>query len=194
MGRLITYIFGIACAILVYGYWDATRQTSADGKLRAKVATAWEMYFDSYETYGQIENGQLFLKVTWEQPDEMRRISSIHVRGTILDGDETVETVDAPCERAGSDWLGDGKWTLHGNVNTDLVCFIKLDKVLAPTSSAGLVNMDDASAGIANMTVKYTATVKAVNKPMRFVAWINEKASNSYEAVKGAILAPFQRE
>lgn len=194
MGKLITYAFGIACAVLVYGYWDASRQTSADGKLRAKVANAWELYADSFEAYSPMENGQLFIRVAWEQPDEIRRISSIRIEASVLDGGKTVETVDAPCERAGSDWLGDGKWTLHGSVSTDLVCFVKLDKILAPKTSGGFVNWDEANAGIANMTVQYTATVKAVNKPMRFVASINETASSLYSAVGEAVLAPFQRQ
>lgn len=193
MGRLLSYIFGIACAVMVYGYWDATRQTSADGKLRAGVVTAWHLYPDTHEAYGQMENGQLFIQVTWQQPDDVRRISSVHVRGTILDGEETVETVDAPCERAGSEWLA-GKWAWQGNVSTDLVCFIKLNKILAPTSPGEIVNWDEAKARVANMTFKYTATVMAVNRPMRFVAWINENSSAAYQSVSQAIAAPFERE
>ena len=51
------------------------------------------------------------------------------------------------------------------------------------------MKMDEADARIANMRVNYT-----VNKPMRFVSWINETAASSYRSVSNAISAPFQRQ
>ncbi|MFK4255704.1 hypothetical protein [Agrobacterium tumefaciens] len=194
MGKLFSLLFFGVFAVLAYGYYDANRQTPADGNLRVSVTTPWGLYFDSHEAYSPMENGQLFLKVTWQQPDKDRRISSIHVKGTVVDGETTVESFDAPCERAGSSWLGAGKWTWQGGVSTDRVCFVRLKKILAPTTVDGLVKMDEADARIANMRVNYTGTVKAVNKPVRFVSWINETAASSYQSVSNAISAPFQRQ
>lgn len=194
MDKLFSLLFLGACAVLAYGYYDANRQTSANGNLRASVTTAWGLYFDSHEAYSPVENGQLFLKVTWQQPGEDRRISSIRVKGTVVDGETIVETFDAPCERAGSSWLGAGKWTWQGSVSTDRVCFVRLKTILAPTTVDGLVKMDEANTRIANMRVNYAETAKAVNKPMRFVSWINETAASSYQSVSQAISIPFQRQ
>lgn len=194
MDKLFSFLFLGAAAVVAYGYYDANRQTNADGDLRAGVTTPWGLYFDSHEAYSPMENGQLFLKVIWQQPDEARRISSIHVKGSVVDGETTVESFDAPCERAGSPWLGAGRWTWQGSVSTDRICFVKLKKILAPTTGDSLVKMGEADARLANMRVNYTATVKAVNKPMRFVSWINETAASAYQYVSQAISAPFQRQ
>ncbi|WEJ14228.1 hypothetical protein N0Q91_11575 [Sinorhizobium sp. K101] len=190
MEKFSSWLIGIVTAAIAYGYWDANAETRADGDLRAQITTPWGLYFDSHADYLPIDNGQLFVEVKWRQPDNRKRISSIRVKGRVLDGAELVAMVDSPCQRAGSTWLGDAKWSFEGQTSTDLVCFIKIDKILTPTAPDGLVRMDEANARIANMRIDYTADVKAVNKPMRYVIWLNEHASKVYEAVS----APFERE
>jgi hypothetical protein len=127
--------------------------------------------------------------VSWDQPNERSRISSIYVKGVVKNGAEDFASFDAPCKRAGSAWLGDASWKFGTFTITDLVCYVKLDGSLKPTTPDGKIQWPEADAQIANMRVQYTAKIKSVNKPMRYVTWINEQVA----AVKEAISAPFQR-
>ncbi|WP_457586658.1 hypothetical protein [Ensifer canadensis] len=183
-------LIGIIIAGIGFGYWDANAEKKVSVDLSARVATLWGLYYDSMEYYGQLENGQLFVQLNWSQPSDKKRVSSIRIKGNIQDGNQPITSFDEPCQRGGSSWLGDAKWSYNGNVSTDLVCFVMIDKVLKPTTPGGLVTMDEAKARIANMRVTYSAEIWAVNIPMRYITWVNEQASRLSELVS----TPFKRQ
>ncbi|ACE89842.1 hypothetical protein RHECIAT_CH0000855 [Rhizobium etli CIAT 652] len=181
---LVVVMGGVA-----YGYWDAYAEKPIDVPVTARVVTPWSVYFDS-AWLGE-DNGQIYLKVFWEQPkDPSRRVSSIRVSGDVLDNGQNVTSFSAPCQRAHSTWLADAKWTYQGMESTDLLCFVKLDYINKPDTPDKSLNMDTAEAKIANMRLSYTADVKAVRRPMRYVTWINEQAVK----IRDALTAPFQRQ
>lgn len=188
--------FGLM-AVLVYGYIDAYSERPVTTDVRASVANAWDLYYDSMPAFSPMDNGQLFVQVTWSQPSSDMRVSSIRVRGTIVSGDQNLVSFDEPCQRAGSDWLADARWSFNGNVSNDLVCFAKVDLVLESRAPDRLVRWDEAKELIADMRVTFTAEVKAANKPMRYVTWINEQATRIQEQsfkIRDFAMAPFQRQ
>ncbi|MGO7822890.1 hypothetical protein ELH80_33620 [Rhizobium ruizarguesonis] len=181
---LLMVVGGVA-----YGYWDAYVGRPVYVPVTARVITPWNMYFDS--AVPDEDNGQIYAEVFWEQPkDPSLRVSSIRIRGDVLDNGQKITSFDMPCKRAGSTWLADAKWTYQGNENTALLCFAKLDYMSKPDTSDKALNMDTAEAKIANMRLSYTADVNAVSRPMRYVTWINEQAVN----IQDALAAPFQRQ
>jgi hypothetical protein len=191
MEKLIPSIIGIIIATIAYGYWDANsekRVNNAD--LRARVINPWGLYFDSQADYQPMDNGQLFIQVSWSQPSNDKRVSTIRVKGNVMDGTQLVASVDAPCQRAGSTWLATGKWSFNGQTSTDLVCFIKIDKILKSKLGNDPIRWDESNVDIADMNISYSADVGAVNKPMRYVTWLNEQAAKVYETMS----APFKRE
>ena len=175
--------------VIGYGYLDAYSERTVNPKVTARVISLWGMWFDSMPTDHRMENGQLHLRVDWNQPSETQRVSSIHVKGSVEQDGKDIAAFDAPCVRAHSTWLGDGLWKYGDAIDANLVCFVKLDLVLQPQTSGEVVTMDEAATRIADMTVRFTAKVKAVKKPMRYVTWINEVVGRAWET----LTLPFAR-
>jgi hypothetical protein len=183
-----------AIAVVAYGYWDAYHEEEVDVSVMGSVATAWDLQSDSWDGFQPVGNETMFVQLTWSQPDSgQQRVSKIFARGDVLNGDTKVATFNAPCNRMGSTWLGDASWTIDGYTNTNLMCFIKLDAVLKPTSGH-IVVWDDAKAQIANMSVSFSVKVQAVNKPLRYVTWINETLAGLTKSFSEIVTAPFQRQ
>ncbi|MGO7398511.1 hypothetical protein [Rhizobium ruizarguesonis] len=181
---LLMVVGGVA-----YGYWEAYAERRIDVPVTARVITPWNMYFDSAEL-GE-DNGQIYVQVFWEQPnDPSLRVSSIRIRGDVLDNGQKITSFGMPCKRAGSTWLANARWTYQGNENTALLCFAKLDYINKPDTPDKPLNMDTAQKKIANMRLSYTADVKAVRRPMRYVTWIDEQTVK----IRDALTAPFQRQ
>lgn len=186
--RAFALLLIVVCG-LGYGYWDAYVERAIEVPVIARVVTPWEMYFDSADLGA--DNGQIYIKVFWEQPkDPSLRVSSIRVRGHVLDSGQKIASFNAPCQRVHSTWLADAKWIYQGSPNTDLLCFVKVDYINKPDTPGQLLNMDTAEAKIANMRLSYTAEVKAVSRPMRYVTWINEQVLS----IRDSLAAPFQRQ
>jgi hypothetical protein len=192
MRALFVFLLLLLIGGIGYGYIDAYvgRQIDAvDAKVTAKVTTAWDMVGEA-RPGGSDDNEQLYAVVFWEQPAIDKRVSSIRIWGDVVNGDKKVTSFDAPCERNGSTWLGDAKWTYGDGFTSALrYCYIALDYKLPRDDPNQPVVWEDAAGKIANMHLKFSGEVKAVNKPMRYVTWINERLV----AMRDSLKAPFQR-
>lgn len=189
LDKILVYCLAIVLAAVVWGFWDANREFRSQTQIGASVVNAWSLFYDTNSDFQPLDNGQVFLRVKWAQPSPDQRVSAIHIKGNVTDGTQLVAVVNAPCRRAGSTWLAKDEWSFNGQINKDLICFLKIDKVLKSPTGDDPIRMSEADAGVANMKISYTADVLAVRKPMRYVSWLTEKSSQIYEI----ITSPFRR-
>lgn len=188
--RLLVLIAVLPLLIIGYGYLDAYYPTkiAEDVDIRAMVVTPMGLYIDTQPAMLPYEPGQLFARVTWKGPlRDRKRLASMRVWGDLTEGEgeDVVAKFDGPCMRGDSDWLADPKWE-KSEFPQAYVCWVKLPKVLEMgLDNDGRLQFDQADARAANMRLRFYATPYAVNRPMRFVTWINEKAAG--------LLYPFTR-
>lgn len=197
--KILAVIGLLIMLVIGFGYCDAYHETEVDVDVRAGVSTHARVDIATWEAMLPFERWQLWARVAYTQPKDMR-VSSIRIYGDLLENGRKVSSFDAPCQRGDSTWLADADEEfvdLYLQSNYGPMCFIKLDTALKfEQESDGDLYSDKLKQRLSTMTLRYGVNVKAANRPMRYVIWINEKLSKARDTASEAISAlgaPFKR-
>lgn len=196
--------FLIVCVVVIgavgYGFYDARHEIELTKEVDVDVepVSADRVYYDTmqYLNLAERDNIGVYLKVTWAQPINFR-VKSIHIDGQLNNGKTGLESFSGYCARGSSTDLSIGNYThsMAGTeANNDPVCFIRL-KSQWPTPKLAngeadmpkVLSLRDYAENLQVNYVRYE--VKGVNKPMRYVVWIEQKANEFVEWVS----SPFKR-
>lgn len=190
--RIFLLALMAVAALIGYGYYDAYSPKNVYPRIKAKIITPWGLYYDSIEDFGPINNGDLFIAIYWDQPNDTQMVSGIYVDANVFNGTELHDNIKAPCKRGGSTWLA---FKSFKNGNSDRICFVKINKPL-PDDNSGDLDMNMARDRAANLKLEFGTNVMAVNKPFQYITWINNgllKSKETFKSVLDLINSPFQR-
>lgn len=182
----------VAVSLLGYGYYDAYSPQKVESNISGRIVSAFQIPMDVLLDYDPVKNSDLFIKLTWTQPSDVYLVSGIEVYAKIYNGSEMIDKIKAPCMRVGSKWLAR---EFFANGDVDLECFVKINKQL-PGYEGVRPTYDVAKNEAAKLKLEYWVKVEGVNRPLRYIAWINNALSKVYGSLTAFVdflKSPFQR-
>ncbi|MBX5130791.1 hypothetical protein HJB53_30335 [Rhizobium lentis] len=181
---------------IAYGYLDAYQASQVD-KPNVTVAVTYDgwLFYDTMDYMQPYKPDQLFLDVRWQQPAG-KKIASIRLAGDIMDKGQKVASFDAPCSRAGTQWLANtDRFRNPMTGQPDLECFIKLQAFMPSdfvrhAADDAVVESTAKLRRLRQMEIVFrTKEVRAVRPPLRYITWINEQVAT----ITSWIQYPFER-